>query len=176
MADEKPAVAPRPAKADAAPPAPVEDVYGLRERFGAGILEMVAPRGYITVTVPRENLVDVCRFLKEERGFAFLILVTGVDREDHLESVLHLGKVDAPETVVVKVSLPYEDARLPSITPLWQGANWHEREAYDLLGIVYEGHPDLRRILLADEWDEYPHPLRKEFKLQTFDARFVITE
>lgn len=174
MADEKAAVPARPARPAPAPPAPVEDIYRLKERFGAAIQALEAPKGDLTVTVARERLQDVCRFLKEEHGFDYPILVTGVDREEHLESVCHLGKADAPEIVVVKTVVSYDDPRVPSITPLWSGADWHERESYDLMGIIYEGHPDLRRILLFDEWDEYPHPLRKEFKLQSIEAKYQV--
>lgn len=177
MSDEKAPARPRaPARAVAKEEPPAEDIYGLKERFGAAIQKMVAPKGDLTVTVAREALFDVCQYLKEEKGFAYPILVTGVDRGDHLESVCHLGKADSPEIVVIKTEVPYEDPRVPSVTPLWEGANWHERESYDLMGIHYEGHPDLRRILLFEEWDEYPHPLRKEFKLHSFEAKFSVAE
>lgn len=156
---------------------PTEDIfglYGLEDLLGEGVSVGVSPAGDPVITVAREKLLDACRFLKEEQGLDYLILVTGVDRGDHLESVIHLGRIDAPNVVVIKTAVPYDDPHVPSVTPLWEGANWHERESYDLMGIVYDGHPDLRRILLFEEWDEYPHPLRKEFQLPTFEAKYVV--
>ncbi|MDH7570331.1 MAG: NADH-quinone oxidoreductase subunit C, partial [Armatimonadota bacterium] len=133
-------------------------------------------RGDLTVTVAREVLAEVCQFLRDAHGFTYPILVSGVDREEHLESVCHLGHPADGRVVVVKARLPLRDPRVPSITPLFAGMNWHERESFDLMGIDYVGHPDQRRILLFDEWDDYPHPLRKEFKLRPFSAKFVVSE
>jgi len=153
-----------------------EEIYGLQDLFGEDVAWEQAPIGEAVVTVARERLLDVCRFFKEEQGFDYPILVSGVDRGDRLESVIHLGQVGSTRILVLKSTVPYDDPRVPSVTSIWAGAEWHERESYDLMGIVYEGHPDLRRILLPDDWDEYPHPLRKEFKLDSAGGKFTIVE
>ncbi|HHX41529.1 MAG TPA: NADH-quinone oxidoreductase subunit C [Armatimonadetes bacterium] len=173
MADEKKIA--RPASDEAADPFS-EVRRGLQQRFGEDVAVTLAPGGDLVVTVGRERLLAVCRYLKEEQGFDYPILVTGVDRGDGLESVIHLGQMTSPRVVVLKTPVTYDDPRVPSVTSVWAGADWHERESYDLMGIRYEGHPDLRRILLPDEWDEYPHPLRKEFKLDSPGGKFSITE
>jgi NADH-quinone oxidoreductase subunit C len=173
MADEKKIARPAPDET----PDPFSEVrHGLQQRFGEEVTVTLAPSGDLVVTVGRERLLAVCRYLKDEQGFDYPILVTGVDRNDGLESVIHLGQMTSPRVVVLKTPVTYDDPRVPSVTSVWAGADWHERESYDLMGIRYEGHPDLRRILLPDEWDEYPHPLRKEFKLDSPGGKFSITE
>ena len=173
MADEK--NTPQPAEAVPEGPSP-EETYGLQSRFGEDVAWEKAAAGEAAVTVARERLLDVCRFLKEEHGFDFPLLVSGVDRGDRLESVVHLGQAGSARILILKSTLPYDDPRVPSVTSIWAGAEWHERESYDMMGIVYEGHPDLRRILLPEDWDEYPHPLRKEFKLDSAGGKFTIVE
>ncbi|HOJ22740.1 MAG TPA: NADH-quinone oxidoreductase subunit C [Armatimonadota bacterium] len=173
MADEKKIA--RPASDEAADPFS-EVRRGLQQRFGEDVAVTLAPGGDLVVTVGRERLLAVCRYLKEEQGFDYPILVTGVDRGDGLESVIHLGQMTSPRVIVLKTPVSYDDPQVPSVTSIWAGADWHERESYDLMGIRYEGHPDLRRILLPEEWDEYPHPLRKEFKLDSPGGKFSITE
>ena len=165
----------RPASDEAADPFS-EVRRGLQQRFGEDVAVTLAPGGDLVVTVGRERLLAVCRYLKEEQGFDYPILVTGVDRGDGLESVIHLGQMTSPRVIVLKTPVSYDDPQVPSVTSIWAGADWHERESYDLMGIRYEGHPDLRRILLPEEWDEYPHPLRKEFKLDSPGGKFSITE
>ena len=88
--------------------------------------------------------------------------VTGADYKEYLECVYHLYSMEKKEgPIVLKVRVTKEDPKIPSLTPLYRGAEYQEREAYDMIGIVYEGHPDLRRILM---WDEFAHyPLRKDY-------------
>lgn len=123
--------------------------------------------GWPVATVPREEWADVCRWLKE-RGVNFLASLTAVhfidDREMHL--VAHVYRIDPAgrmdSRLVLKVKLP--DAvgeRVPSIASVWTTAEWHEREVYDMFGIRFDGHPDLRRILMELDYDA--HPLRKDF-------------
>ena len=73
-----------------------------------------------------------------------------MDRGDGLESVIHLGQMASPRVIVLKTPVSYDDPQVPSVTSIWAGADWHERESHDLMGIRYEGHPDLRRILLPE--------------------------
>jgi NADH-quinone oxidoreductase subunit C len=115
--------------------------------------------------VPVERLVEICRTLRDEAPFEmdYCSFVTAVDRpqQAQFEVVYHLFSMSAGHEVLLKVRIPRDDPRVPSVTPIWMGANWHEREAYDLFGIVFEDHPDLRRIMMTDDWIGYP--LRKDY-------------
>lgn len=116
--------------------------------------------------VPREKLTAVAKFFKESPKYSmdYLSCVTAVDQtaKGCLESVNHLYSMQKKQgPVVLKVRVPRNDPKMPSLTPVYRGAEFQEREAYDLFGIVYEGHPDLRRILL---WDGFEgHPMRKDY-------------
>ena len=94
----------------------------------------------------------------------YLSLVTGIDwdKENKMEVVYHLSSIQHHHAIAVHAYLDRNDPKVPSIVDLYGAANWHERETYDLLGIVFEGHPDLRRILLPDDW--VGHPLRKDYQ------------
>ena len=115
-----------------------------------------------SVTIGANSIADVCRFLKTESELQFtsLMCLSGVDYEDKMEVVYHLHSLLHNHRVTLKVELPRENPKLPSVTPVWKAANWHEREAYDMFGIVFEDHPNLRRILLPDDWEGFP--LRKD--------------
>ncbi len=147
-------------------------------------LEKVLPAGAILevqeggarVLAP-EFLLEAGRYLRDVEGFDYLSNLSGVDWIEHgyLEVVYHLyamrwgerlvreGVTDGPlGPLVLKVRTPREDPRVPSVSALWPSALWQERETYDMLGIRFEGHPDLRRIYL---WDEFEgHPLRKDYR------------
>ncbi|HFC12307.1 MAG TPA: NADH-quinone oxidoreductase subunit C, partial [Anaerolineae bacterium] len=122
--------------------------------------------GHDAIMVSAENLIDVAGYLKEELGFNYLSSVTGVDliEDDKLEVIYHAYSIEkGGGPVTLKVQVPRNDsASVPSLTPMWPGADFQEREAYDLYGIRFEGHPDLRRILM---WEEFEgHPMRKDWK------------
>lgn len=113
--------------------------------------------------VPRESLLELARALREMPGVTcdYLSNITGVDLRDRFQVVYHLIGIASGAKVVLKVDLPRDDPEVDSVTSLWPTADWHEREAWDLLGIRFRGHPNLRRILL---WEGYEgHPLRKDF-------------
>lgn len=120
------------------------------------------------ITVPSAEVLSLLRTLRDEFGYDFLVDVTAVDWSEEVSPrfmvVWHLYSTTAHQ--YVRVTSPcVDDANpsMPSVTELWPAANWHERETFDLMGVRFEGHPDLRRILM---WEEYPyHPLRKEFPL-----------
>lgn len=134
----------------------------LRERFPDDGLEQLEGLDF-TVTVPAARIVEVSRVLREELGYDLLSNLTAVDRPDAFEVVYHLYSIaDPAPPLALKVRLADKaDPRLPSVTSVWEGANFQEREVYDLFGIVFEGHPRLERILL---WEGFPgHPLRKDF-------------
>lgn len=118
--------------------------------------------GILGLTLPAEQLVPAARFLRDTLGFDMLTCVSGVDMGDHLDSVYHLRAISHNWLLQVRVSLPAASPRVDSLMGLYPSANWLEREEYDMLGIVYLGHPDLRRILLDDDFQGYP--LLKSFR------------
>jgi len=123
--------------------------------------------------VPAEDLRDFLKYLRDEAGFNLLTDVSGidwgVDQVPRFGVAYHLLSLGTNELVrVVTPCTPSEPPRVPSVVPLWPAADWHEREAFDMFGIRFEGHPDLRRILM---WESYPHfPLRKDFPLAGFET------
>lgn len=138
-------------------------VAGIEASCPGGIVEQVP--GWITVR--RESLLNVVRSLKEgPAAFISLHGLTAVDRKDFLEVVYHLHSFDLRMMLTIKVVLQNQDLSISSLTPLWESANWPEREVFDLFGVRFVDHPDLRRILNPDEWTE--HPLRKDFKRADF--------
>ena len=116
-----------------------------------------------TFLVPREEILDVCRWLRDDPEFdmTYLSFVSAIDWPDRFEVVYHVASLARDHAVVLKVAIPRDDPRIPSVTGLWRGADWHEREAYDLFGIVFEDHPNLRRIMMSADWKG--HPLRKDY-------------
>ena len=144
----------------------------LRAAFGDAIgRTLVARDGDSVAYVRPERLADVLRWLRDDPGqrYDYLVDVTAVeyrDRERPLEVVYFLRSLERRTDLRVKVELdPNGELTVPSAVPLWRGANWLEREVYDMFGIAFTGHPDLRRILM---WETYAegHPLRKDFPLR----------
>ncbi|MEM0130241.1 MAG: NADH-quinone oxidoreductase subunit C, partial [Thermoplasmatales archaeon] len=115
--------------------------------------------GTKVVFVPKDNLLPFMKEKKEE-GFDTLLMITGVDYRDHLEVVYHLLSSNSNERLIVKTKT---DGEVESVTSLWKGADWHERETWDLVGIKFKNHPNLKRILLAEGW--VGHPLRKDYPM-----------
>jgi len=140
----------------------------LKERFADAVLEAAEGHGELTLVVSREQIVEICRFLKDDStlGYNMLMDVAGVDylgREPRFEVVYHLYSIPHNSRLRLKVRVPESDLLVPSVTSVWSTANWHEREAFDMLGIYFAEHPDLRRIYMPDD---YPgHPLRKDFPI-----------
>ncbi|CAF0691961.1 NADH-quinone oxidoreductase subunit C [Candidatus Methylacidithermus pantelleriae] len=139
----------------------------LQARFEQKTFSVREFRGETTVQLDRWIVRDVARFLKEERGFRFLLDITAVDHlpeKPRFEVVYHFYHLDLGLPLRIKARVPEEDPTVPSLVPVYATANWHEREAYDMMGLRFEGHPDLRRILM---WEGYPYfPLRKDFPLE----------
>ncbi|MCL5441934.1 MAG: NADH-quinone oxidoreductase subunit C [Candidatus Thermoplasmatota archaeon] len=123
--------------------------------------ESVGKDGRKIIKVTKENFLDLMKDLKNQ-GFDHLSLITGVDRKDFMEVVYHLHSMKTNEYVVVKVET--RDYKVPSVAGLWNSANWDEREQYDLLGIIFEGHPNLKRLFLPENW--VGHPLRKNYDMK----------
>jgi NADH-quinone oxidoreductase subunit C len=140
------------------------------ERALPGTTFEVAPAVDVpTLYVPAEQIAAVCRALREEADLAFVFLsdVTAVDwwpADPRFEVVYHLVSFVHNARVRIKVRLPGEDPHLADISSLFPVANWQEREVYDLFGIYFDGHPDLRRLLMPEDWDG--HPLRKDYPVQ----------
>jgi len=116
-----------------------------------------AERGhYLGLEIDRTHLVEVCRFLRDLLGFDLLICISGVDMLDHLETVYHLRSTTRGQLLQLKVRLEGEQPEVDSVVSVWPTANWLERETYDLFGIKFTGHPDLRRMLLDDDFEGFP--------------------
>ncbi len=118
---------------------------------------------WVEVYVDREQWHDVALGLRDKLGFDYLSLLSGVDyQENGFQVVYHLIAIDSNKKIVVKVNAPERDEpTVPSIMDVWPTANFHEREAWDMFGIRFSGHPDLRRILMREDWEG--HPLRKDY-------------
>ena len=120
----------------------------------------------LTLEIAPSKIVSVCGFLKYDQSFVRLSTVTGVDRypaEPRFEVVYHLHSVERNERVRLKCRLPGADPVIESVTSVWRSANWYERETFDLFGIRFINHPDLRRIMMPDDWEG--HPLRKDYPI-----------
>jgi len=149
---------------------PQEIADKLKAGFSEAILE-VKIEGAIDpyVKIAASKLADLALFLRDdpETQFDFLMCLSGMDNgKGLLGGVYNLYSITKRHKITLKVEVPADKAEIPSVSSLWPTANWHEREAYDLFGIRFTGHPDLRRILLPED---YPgHPLRKDFKVPEF--------
>ena len=152
---------------------PSQIAEALQRDHSEWVSEIVNALGETTVIVPREQIVAACSFLKTTPGLNFDLLtdLCGFDRgpeeEPRFEVNYHLFSTTRYHRLRLKVVLNEEDARVETVTGVWRTANWHERETYDLFGVIFEGHPDLRRILLPEDWQG--HALRKDFPLRGYE-------
>jgi NADH-quinone oxidoreductase subunit C len=123
-------------------------------------------RSELTLDIAPPKIASICGFLKYDQNFVRLSSVTAVDRypaEPRFEVVYHLHAVDRNERVRLKCRVRGEDPVIESVTSVWRSANWYEREVFDLFGIHFLNHPDLRRIMMPDDWEGYP--LRKDYPI-----------
>lgn len=143
-------------------------VLKLKEKFAASIIDVVEFRGEVTVTVAKDSIVEILSFLKQSLQFNQLTDVTALDylgkKEDRFMMVYQLLSITNKDRLRIKTPVSEADCSIPTATQVWKGANWLEREVYDLFGINFDKHPDLRRILMTDDW--VGHPLRKDYPLQ----------
>jgi NADH/F420H2 dehydrogenase subunit C len=144
-------------------------VERIQQAFPEAVLRVSSFRGETTLHLRAEDLLPVCRFLHgdPESAFDYLVDLCGADDhpgEPRFQVVYHLASLKTKLRLRLKIFLPGESPRASSVVPVWKGADWLEREAYDMYGITFEGHPDLRRILLTPEWEGYP--LRKDYPLR----------
>lgn len=142
-------------------------VIKLREKFASSILEVKEFRGEVTVTVRKEDIVALCKFLKEELRYNLLTDVTAVDylgKDPRFTVVYNLYSIPNKDRLRIKAPVTEGECTIDTVCGVWTTANWLEREAYDLMGIIFKNHPDLRRIMMTDDW--VGHPLRKDYPLQ----------
>jgi NADH-quinone oxidoreductase subunit C len=143
-------------------------VLKLKEKFAASITDVVEFRGEVTVTVAKGAIIEILSFLKQSLQFNQLTDLTAVDylgkKEDRFLLVYQLLSITNKDRLRIKTPVSEADCSIPTASQVWKTANWLEREAYDLFGIKFDEHPDLRRILLTDDW--VGHPLRKDYPLQ----------
>ena len=142
-------------------------VEKLQAKFGGSVLEVKEFRGETTVIVKKEDIVAISTCLKAECGFNLLTDLCGVDylgQTPRFMVVYHLYNLTSKERLRLKVPVMENDARVDTVSGVWGTANWHERECWDLMGISFNNHPDLRRILMPADW--VGHPLRKDYPLQ----------
>jgi NADH-quinone oxidoreductase subunit C len=177
----KPPAAAAPPRPPAPPPPPKEGPVALdndlvkryKEKFGPAILEAWVDRKQAILVVARELLVEIATYSRDEEKFDWLSDLTAVDwpkREKRFDIVLNMYSLEKNERLRLKVHAA-EDDRVPSVQGVWATANWEEREVYDMFGVVFEGHPELKRILLPDEWQG--HPLRKDYDILKQDTAWV---
>lgn len=149
---------------------PLEIAERLKMHFPEEVLDVKEFRGQVSVTVKKGKIVEMSRFLHDEPDLFldYLVDLCGVDylhkKDNRFEVVYHLFSMKHRHALRIKAEVPGNDARIASVMPVWIGANWHERECYDMYGIVFTGHPDLRRVLLPEDWQGYP--LRKDYPLK----------
>src|SRR5271169_6871344 len=177
-----PAAKPPAAAAPPRPPAPPKEgpaaldnelVKRYKEKFGPAILEAWTDRKQAILVVARELLAEIALYSRDQEKFDWLSDLTAVDwpkREKRFDIVLNMYSFEKNERLRLKAQAT-ADERVPSVQGIWSTANWMEREVYDMFGVVFEGHPDLKRILLPDEWQGYP--LRKDYDILTQDTAWV---
>jgi len=146
-------------------------VQKLRDWDPQAVAEVIEFRGETTVVVPPQHLLRTAEYLATAPSlrFSFLSDLSAVDRfpiEPRFELNYHLLSLERKERLRLRVRLPGAEPFVPSVTSIWPTANWHERETFDLFGIRFQGHPDLTRILMPDEWEG--HPLRKDYPVEGF--------
>jgi NADH-quinone oxidoreductase subunit C len=146
-------------------------VENIKTKFPEAVLAEDTFRGEGTLTINTGDILPVCRYLRDELSFDYLVDLCGIDfypREPRFEVAYLLGSMKTKDRLRLKVSVPDENPRLSSVISVWKGADWMEREAYDMYGILFKGHPDLRRILLTPDWEGFP--LRKDYPLRGNDS------
>jgi NADH-quinone oxidoreductase subunit C len=148
-----------------------EFVDKLKAKNAGWATDVIEGHGEVTVIVPRESIVDACEFLRTDHAFDLLADVCGADRgpeeDPRFEVNYHLFSTKHHNRLRLKVLLSEDDPHVPTVTNIWRTADWHERETFDLFGVIFDGHPDLRRILLPSDFDG--HALRKDYPLRGYE-------
>ena len=154
---------------------PLQIAKMIEEKFTGQVLGTTTYAGQVAVMLKKDKIKDVCLYLRDEPLLKMdhLADLTAVDFSTYpgdpgprFEVVYNLISIAYHHRIRLKVRVPEEDPRVDTVSSIWQTANWHERETFDLMGIKFDGHPDLRRILLPEDWEG--HPLRKEYPLKGY--------
>ncbi|MGC2061731.1 MAG: NADH-quinone oxidoreductase subunit C [Thermodesulfovibrionales bacterium] len=149
---------------------PIQIADMVKEQFPDEVLDIKDFRDQVAITVKKDRIVELCRYLHDEPSlfFDFPADLFGIDylgkKENRFAVAYNLYSVRHRHRIVLKAEVAESSPTIDSVLPVWAGVNWHERECYDLFGITFTGHPDLRRILLPEGWEG--HPLRKDYPLQ----------
>jgi NADH-quinone oxidoreductase subunit C len=149
----------------------IKEIYNiLKSAFEEGIGEPVTDKPVDPYMIINASSINaVCLFLRDEERlqFDYLNCLSGVDYDkDNLAVVYHMSSFSLNHKLVIKVVVPKSEPKVPTVSDVWASAEWHEREAYDLIGLIFENHPDLRRILCPEDWEG--HALRKDYKVPEF--------
>lgn len=135
----------------------------IKDRFPDAVIETTDIFGITHFKIEPSALLPVCEMLHDEpeMGFDYLADITAIDWQDRIEVIYHLTALARNEKIALRIDLDREKPEAASVTSVWKGANLQEREVYDLMGVVFTGHPDLRRVLLPEDWEGFP--LRKDY-------------
>ena len=149
----------------------LEFVEKLKAENAEWVTDFKDARGEITIIIPRQSIVDICWVLKTKYGFDMLADLCGADKgpeeDPRFEVNYHLFSTKHYNRLRLKVLLSEDEPNILSVVTVWKTANWHERETFDMFGIIFENHPDLRRILLPSDFDG--HALRKDYPLRGYE-------
>ncbi|MEW6569972.1 MAG: NADH-quinone oxidoreductase subunit C [Nitrospirota bacterium] len=149
---------------------PKEIAEKIKERFPEEVVEVTEFRDQISVIVKRGKILHICRYLHDDPYMLMDHLqdLSAVDwrgkKDPRFEVIYNLYSIRFRHKIRLKAQVPEDNPRISSVVPIWAGANWHERECFDMFGITFTGHPDLRRILLPEDWEG--HPLRKDYPVE----------
>lgn len=135
----------------------------LMEKFPEVKAEVDGPRR-VKATAPREKVFEVCMYIRDNLSFEHCSVVTGVDYIDHMTVVYLIANYWNGLMIDLDVDVPNDDPHIDTVSCIWEGANWHERETWELFGIVFDGHPKLERLLTPETYEF--HPFRKSYKLR----------
>jgi NADH-quinone oxidoreductase subunit C len=150
--------------------APKEIAEKIKEKFPDQVVDVAEFRDQVSVIVKRDQIVAMLRYLHDDPLLSFDHLqdLTAADylnkKDVRFEVVYTLYSIRFRHNIRIRAQVPDNDPKISSVVPIWAGANWHERECFDMFGIVFTGHPDLRRILMPEDWEG--HPLRKDYPLK----------
>lgn len=149
----------------------------IKEKFSSEFIESLEFRGQVSVLLKKQRSKEILKWLREDTSldFNYLVDICGVDylnkKNPRFEVVYHLFSIKQKHFIRIRFQVPDKETDeslepvIDSVTDIWKGANWHERECFDMYGIVFDGHPDLRRILMPEDWIGYP--LRKDYPLKS---------
>ena len=149
---------------------PLQIAERLKQEFGESVLSTGEYMGQASASIRKDDVLSICLYLRDTSDMAFSYLrdLTAVDylgkRDIRFEMVYHLYSLSNRHMIRLKAPVEESDCSIDSVCPVWSGADWHERECFDLFGITFRGHPDMRRILMPEDWEG--HPLRKDYPVE----------